>query len=86
MKSTITHGDMLAVVATKNVYNKRNKSNGDIDVIKKHLPDSREDAVRKDDETIDADNVKRLVDKKYHPEVRKMIRKHNVLWLVDSTT
>lgn len=50
-------GQLLALVETKTVYKKQSKCTGDIYVIKKHLIDAREDAVRKDNETIDAYNV-----------------------------
>lgn len=80
MERTITHGEMLGVVKTKTVYNKRNKSTRDIDVINKHLADAREAAVSKADETIDFENVRFGVDEKYHQEIRRMLRKHNVLW------
>lgn len=64
-KSTITHGEILGVVETKTVNNKRNKSTRDIYVINKHLSDATKATVSKADETIDAYNVRLVVDEKY---------------------
>lgn len=75
----ITHAEMLCVVETKNFYNKRNKSNRDIDAINKHLADAREAEVSKADETINY-NVKIGVDEKCHHEIGKLLRKHKNLW------
>lgn len=66
-------------MATKNVYNKRNKCTRDIEVTKKHLSEAREAAVGEADETIDTDNVRLGVDEKYHLEICKMIPKNNDL-------
>lgn len=68
METTITHGEMVGAVETKTVYKKRNKSTKEIWVIKKFLSRDREAAVRKVDETIDADDVKLGADEKYHPQ------------------
>lgn len=51
-----------------------------MDVTNKHLEDVREAVVGKADDTIDADNVTISVDEKYHPEIRKMLHKHNKPW------
>lgn len=64
----------------KTVYNKQNKSARDVYVINKHLADAREVFFSKADETMDEDNAKLNVDEKYHPEIRKMLRKQNNLW------
>lgn len=65
---------------TNTVYNKQNKSTPDIDVVHKDLTDARESTVSKVDEAFDAGNVKLSVDEKYHPEIRKMLRKHKDHW------
>lgn len=58
---------MLSLVGTKTVPHKRNKSTRDTYVINNHLADATEDAVSKADKTIDADNVKLVIDDKYKP-------------------
>lgn len=55
MESDVT--EMLGVMDTKNVYHKLNQSTRDIDVINKHLADTREYAVNNAHEAIDEDNV-----------------------------
>lgn len=80
MEKTITHGEMLRFMETKTVYNKLNKSTRDVDVISKHLDDAREAAGIKANKTIDANNVKLTVDKKYQPQIRNMFGKYNELW------
>lgn len=55
MESIVSHGEMLGVMKTKTVYSQRNKSTRDIDFINKHLEDTREVALSKADENINAD-------------------------------
>lgn len=78
MKSTITHCEMLGIVP-KFVYNTRNNSTRDKDIIKKHLAEAIEATVIKVNEIHDADNVKLCDHEKYHPQIQKMLRKHNDL-------
>lgn len=80
MESNISHGEMLGIIDTKKVYKKRNQPTRDIDVIYKHLADAREAAVKKADETINAETVKLCVDEKYHLEIHKILREHNYTW------
>lgn len=79
MDSKITHAEMTSAVGTETVYNKRNKSTRDINVINKHRADDRKATVSKSDEKVCADNVKIGVDEKYNPGIPKMILKHNDL-------
>lgn len=67
---TITEGEMLVAVKTKNFYNKRNESTSDIEVINKHLSEDIEATVRKSKELIDSEINNLGVDEKYHPEIR----------------
>lgn len=80
MESMITHCDMLGVEKSKTVYNNRNKSTRDIDVINKHFAVANEVAVIKADESIDEEGFKRAVYEKRHPKIRKMLRKNNDIW------
>lgn len=79
MESEITHGEILVVMDSKNVYHKRDNSTRDINVFKNHLAEATEAGVNKADHTTDADNVKHGVYEKYHSSIRKMLRKHNDL-------
>lgn len=77
MNSTIINAEILGVIETKTVYNKRINSTWDTGLINKHLPDAIEAANSKSDVTIDANKVKLFVNEKYHSEVFKMPREHN---------
>lgn len=58
MESTNTHCNILGVMETKSIYNKRNKSTRDIEVINKHLNDAREAGISTADKNIGADKFK----------------------------
>lgn len=80
MGKYIIYDEMVGIMGTKKVYHKRKQSTHGIDVINKHIADSKEAAVKKAEETVDADKVKLGVDENYQPNTRKMLRKHNDLW------
>lgn len=80
MENTITHDKLLGAVETKTFYKKRNKNTRYMNVISKDIADAWESTVRKVHESIDTEKVKLGVDEKYHPETRKMLRKHNDRW------
>lgn len=79
IESKITDIEMIGVMETKIVYNKRNKYTRHVNLTSKHLADAREAVVSKADKIIDSENVRLGVYKNYHKEIRKMLRNHNDL-------
>ena len=60
-------------------YKKRTVNVKDIDTINQHLADSRESHAGKDEKPVTAETVELHVDEKYHPTIRKMLKKHESL-------
>jgi len=80
-ESDMSHAELFGIVEDDTKYRKRDFNAKDVNLINKHLEDARNAAVDQSDDTpITADNVELHVDKKYHPKIRKMLRKHEKIW------
>ena len=83
-ESKFTHADMLRIIedATENKYKKRQIDARDVSSINQNLSKlqkSKEETLK---ETMRAENVPlEEVSEKYHQRIRKMLKKHESMWL-----
>ena len=71
---------MLGIFADDTHYKKQTVNVNEIDTINQHLADNRESHAGKDEKPVTAETVELHVDEKYHPTIRKMLKKHESLW------
>lgn len=79
-ESSITHGEVLRV-AVESLYRRRPCDAKAEDVINKSLAKNREELFGETKEApITSETVPLSVEDKYHPAIRKMLKKHEYLW------
>ena len=79
-ETNLYYGEMLGICSDDTHYKKRTVNVKDIDTINQHLADNRESHAGKDEKPVTAETVELHVDEKYHPTIRKMLKKHESLW------